>query len=445
MTIAAIATGPERSALGVIRISGPRSLWLLENLIRPPSDARKVLSFKQNPRKLILGILRTEAGEIVDEVLAVYFPGPASFTGEDSAEITLHGNPVLLRQAMEAFTKIDGVRPAKPGEFTSRSFKNGRMDLTRAESVLQLIEARSDYEVAAARELHGGELARRMSRLRSALIGLKAESEAEIDFSTEDLTFESRKERITRISSLVKEIDWLLARGAATGRIREGISVVLVGVPNAGKSSLLNRLLGYDRAIVTEIPGTTRDTLSEVLQIAGIPVRLVDTAGIRETTDVVEREGVRRSLAELEAGTIVLHVVDASAPILAPAEFADNVIHVLNKIDVRQPGLETPPGWIEVSCKSGEGVERLEQEIRSRVLVEPESRDPLLLLDRHRFHLNRMKGSLLKVVELWAQSAPDEIAALEIDEVLEHAGSITGEISTEEILGRIFSVFCVGK
>lgn len=445
MTIAAIATGQIRSALGVIRISGPRSLWLLQNLVRPADAAERILPFETNPRKLFYGTLRTPDGQPVDEVLAVFFPGPRSFTGEDSAEITLHGNPVLLRQAMDGITSIEGVRPAKPGEFTSRAFKNGRMDLTRAESVLQLIEARSDYEAAAARNLHGGELSRRMSRLRSALIGLKAESEAEIDFSTEDLTFESRQERITRIGDLTKEIEWLLARGAATGRVREGVSVVLVGVPNAGKSSLLNRLLGYDRAIVTEVAGTTRDTLSEVLQIAGIPVRLVDTAGIRDTTDAVEREGVRRTLAEMQAGTIVLHVVDASLPVQAPAEFADNVIHVLNKTDVRRPGTAAPPEWIEVSCKTGEGLDRLEEEIRRRVLVEPESRDPLLLLDRHRFHLRRMKESLERVVELWNRGAPDEIAALEINDVIEHAGSISGEISTEEILGRIFSVFCVGK
>lgn len=450
MTIAAIATGPGRGALGVLRISGPRSLWLLENLVHPVGPAQsahgssEVLSFKKNPRRLILGLLQSE-GHVIDEVLAVYFPGPASFTGEDCAEITLHGNPILLRKALGVLVSCEGVRVAKPGEFTSRAFRNGKFDLTRAESISQLIDAKSDYEVAAARELQGGELARRMSRLRSTLIGLKAESEAEIDFSTEDLTFESREARKGRILALIEEIDWLLARGAATGRIREGVSVVLVGVPNAGKSSLLNRLLGYDRAIVTETPGTTRDTLSEELQIAGIPVRLVDTAGIRETNDEIEREGVRRSLKELEAGTIVLHVVDAITHALAPADFAANVIHVLNKVDARRASESIPEAWIPISCKTGEGIERLEEEIRNRILVEPESRDPLLLLDRHRFHLAKMRAALQKILDLWAQGAPDEIAALEIGEVLEHAGSITGEITTEEILGRIFSVFCVGK
>lgn len=444
MTIAAIATGPGRGALGVLRISGPRSLWLLETLVRPALHPEEVLAFREHPRRLFLGSLQSE-GQTIDEVLAVFFPAPASFTGDDCAEITLHGNPLLLRKALAVITACEGVRVAKPGEFTSRAFRSGKLDLTRAESIAQLIEAKSDYELAAARELQGGELARRMSRLRSTLIGLKAESEAEIDFSTEDLTFETREARKGRILSLLEELDWLLARGAATGRIREGVSVVLVGVPNAGKSSLLNRLLGYDRAIVTETPGTTRDTLSEELQIAGIPVRLVDTAGIRETNDAIEKEGVRRSLKEMEAGTIVLHVVDATAPLLAPAEFANNVIHVMNKVDALPADAGTPEGWIPVSCKTGEGIGFLEEEIRNRVLLEPESRDPLLLLDRHRFHLAKMRTCLARILDLWAQKAPDEISALEINEVLEHAGSITGEITTEEILGRIFSVFCVGK
>lgn len=442
MTIAAIATGPARGALGVLRISGEKALQILEARVRHVDGSS--LPFAEKPRRLLFGRLLDEKGAMIDEVLGVYFPGPNSFTGEDSAEITLHGNPVLLRQALHSLLLIEGLRLAEPGEFTSRAFRSGRLDLTRAEAIAGLIEAKSEYELSAARKLLGGELVTALSRLRSELIGLKAESEAEIDFSTEDLTFESRGVRKNRVLQMIEKIESLQSRGRATGQVREGITVVLVGVPNAGKSSLLNRLLGYDRAIVSAAPGTTRDTLAEELQIAGMPVRLVDTAGIRETSDEAEEQGVRRARSEAESGTIVIHVVDAQKRESAPLDLADNVIHVLNKTDL-VPDIAIPSGWVGVSSKTGAGLTELETLIRARILAAPEARDPLLLLDRHKYHLLKMSEALNRLLALWDGSAPDEIAALEIDETLDHAGRITGEISTEEILGRIFSVFCVGK
>lgn len=442
MTIAAIATYPGHAALGTIRVSGPGTLDILSRFVVAPD--LKPIPFSNQPRHSFFAKFM-DANVLVDEVVAVYFKGPHSYTGEDSAEITFHGNPILLKSALRLLVE-SGIRLAEPGEFTSRAFRNGRLDLTRAESVKRLIEAKSEYELSAARAIYGGELSRRMSILRSAMIGLKAETEAEVDFSTEDLTFQSREERRARVMGLIGELDSLLARGSATGRIREGISIAIVGVPNAGKSSLLNRLLGYDRAIVTEVAGTTRDTLSEELQIAGIPVRLVDTAGIRETNDIVEREGVRRSQRELEESTLVIHVIDGSRESYASIVESDreNVIHVINKADRLHPGAN-PGSAIQVSCLTGAGMDHVEEAIRDRVLERPESRDPILLEERHRFHLLAMKATLTKIMELWQQNAPDEITALEIDDVIDHIGSITGRISNEEILGRIFSTFCVGK
>lgn len=443
MTIVAIATYPGRSALGTVRISGPETLKLLNQLLRP---RKKPFEFEKNPRVITLCDLVDVANNHIDEAMAVFYAAPASYTGEDSAEITLHGNPLILRETVQALCQA-GARPAEPGEFTSRAFRNGRMDLTKAESVVRLIEARSEYELGAARKLMGGELSTTMSKFRSAVIGLKAETEAEVDFSTEDLTFESLDKRKGRVRTMITEIDSILARARATGRIREGISVALVGAPNAGKSSLLNRIVGYDRAIVTEIPGTTRDTLSEELQIGGIPVRFVDTAGIRSTDDPVEREGVRRSIREMEASTIVLHIVDGSRPAydLEADVTRPNVIHILNKVDQRHAEARSQADWIEISCRTGQGLAELNQAVRDMVLQEPESRDPILLEDRHRFHFERIKGALEKILELWERRAPDEIVAVELDEILEHTGRMTGKISTEEVLGRIFSTFCVGK
>tara|TARA_Y100001937_G_scaffold122491_1_gene183342 strand:- start:32844 stop:34403 length:1560 start_codon:yes stop_codon:yes gene_type:complete len=396
------------------------------------------------------------APAILDDGLFLFFRGPASYTGEDTLEVTLHGNPVIARHFILAACDHLKIRPADPGEFTRRAFQNGKLDLLKAEGVRRIIDARSVFELHASRRLYDGELTRMISRFRSALIHLKAETEAEVDFSTEDLTFESREETIERVLDLRRRIADILERSRSSSRISDGVQVALSGVPNAGKSSLLNQILGWERSIVSEIEGTTRDFVSEEIELTGIAVRFVDTAGLRESQDLVEQEGVRRSRQQMERSAIIFHVCDLNREPYPEPEFpAPPVWHILNKADLVDP--ERLTAWeshvrmnsadriYPVSCKTGEGLKELREALSVFIKEETESVDPFFLEERHRYHFQRMDEALEKLLELWQQDAPAEICALELDQALHHCGELTGNISTEEVLGRIFSVFCVGK
>ncbi len=451
-TIIAASTPPGRGALGIVRLSGPAVLEVLSrHCIRRGGAKGDAEYFRAHPRRSIFCDIVDENGAMIDEGLVVFFAGPASYTGEDGAEISLHGNPLLLRRFIMSVLTGEGLRPADAGEFTRRAFLNGRMDLTQAEAVARVIEARGDYELNAGRKLLTGELSRMVSRFRSGLISLKAETEAEVDFSTEDLTFESREQRRVRVEKLIVDIDSILERADSTARLTDGFQVALAGIPNAGKSSLLNMMLGWERAIVSPIPGTTRDYVSEELQLDGVVLRIVDTAGLRESEDRVEEEGVRRSRKQIAESRIVLHVIDASMPSYEAPELPGgaSVIHVHNKIDQlneEQAGEISMDGNnVRLSCKTGDGMDDLKDALRNIIFSDGAKSDPLLLEDRHRFHFSRTRDSLAKVLELWEHGAPDEVTALEIDNALDHTGRITGTISNEEILGRIFSLFCVGK
>ncbi|MBI3394377.1 MAG: 50S ribosome-binding GTPase, partial [Spirochaetia bacterium] len=271
------------------------------------------------------------------------------------------------------------------------------------------------------------------------------------DFSDEDLTYETREVRVKKVRDLLSEIDAIMNQSRITSRLAEGVQVALGGVPNAGKSSLLNRILGWDRAIVSAVPGTTRDFVAEEFQIDGISVRLVDTAGMRETLDEVEREGVHRSRKEIGRSQIVLHVVDGSVPAYAEPDFRaqGTIIEVVNKKDILHPsrreGLGVPAGSVLVSCATGEGLDDLHARIHQEIFSGAGSADGLLLEDRQRFHFLRTGEALRRVLELWDERAPDEVTAIELDRALHHCGEITGQITNEEVLGRIFSMFCIGK
>ena len=460
-TILAISTAPGAGAVGLIRLSGPAVLALLKRHCRTPTA--QIPDFAGTPRHAHFCRICKDGRpeDALDEVLVTFFPGPASYTGEDIAEIGAHGNPILLREILNellegARRNGDDLRPAGPGEFTQRAYLNGRMELTRAEAVHRIVTARSQLELEASRKNLYGELSRMVSRFRSAIIHLKAETEAEVDFSTEDLTFESLEQRRKRVADLLTRIDALIERGRETERLRAGIQVALVGVPNAGKSSLMNRMLGWDRAIVSPVAGTTRDYLSEEIQFEGVALRFVDTAGLRETDDVIEEQGVRLSQQTMQQSQIVLHVIDGERPAYEFPELHTPgiVVHVFNKVDLRAAYASTPEyqarvgeeRYVNVSCTNGEGLDELRRILRDLVFENAEvARDPLLLEDRHRHHLEHVRQALQRVLELWDQGAPDEITALEIDRALEHTGAIAGRIDNEEILGRIFSVFCVGK
>ncbi|MEQ9363755.1 MAG: GTP-binding protein, partial [Leptospirales bacterium] len=348
------------------------------------------------------------------------------------------------------------VRPANPGEFTRRAYLNGQLELTRAEAVHRIVTARTHLELAASRKNLYGEVSRLVSRFRSAIIHLKAETEAEVDFSTEDLTFESLDARKVRVRELVRQLEAIIERGRETERLRAGFQVALVGVPNAGKSSLLNRMLGWDRSIVSPVAGTTRDYVSEEIELDGVQLRFVDTAGLRTTDDQIEEQGVRLSRRTMQQSQVVLHVIDGER---APYEFPEletggAIVHVFNKLDLRDAYAEhevyrqvaAEDLRVSVSCETGAGFEELRAQLRKLLFQNPTvAENPLLLEDRHRYHFTHIKEALAKVLELWELGAPDEITALEIDRALEHTGAVAGRIDNEEVLGRIFSVFCVGK
>lgn len=450
-TIAAISTPQGRGAVGVVRISGSRVLPALARTCR--KHGKDYLSdppaFSEQSRKAIYCSLYTEHGEILDHALVTFFKQPHSYTGEDVAEFSLHGNPLLLRQFVYELIKIPGIRPANPGEFTMRAYLNGKIDLTQAEAVRRIIEARSELELISGRKVFNGELKKKIYHFRSRLVGLKAETEAEVDFSEEDLTYETREARIQKINEMLEEIRSILKKSREVSSLARGIQIALAGIPNAGKSSLLNRILGWDRAIVSETAGTTRDYLSEEIQLNGIPVRFVDTAGLRISEDKVEMEGIKRSKAEIDHSEIIFHVIDGSLPPYTSPELNHHgvLIHILNKCDDLHPDQSTDlyTNCVRVSCRTGEGIEELKSKVEELFFNDELDEDPLLLEERQQYHFERIEEALHKIISLWEVNAPDEITALEIDRALDHVGLLTGRVDTEEILGRIFSTFCVGK
>ncbi|RMF86010.1 MAG: tRNA uridine-5-carboxymethylaminomethyl(34) synthesis GTPase MnmE, partial [Nitrospirae bacterium] len=348
-TIVAVATPPGRGAVGVVRLSGPEAEGIAASCLRwnrgvPP------------PRTLARGRFLGPGGELLDEVLAVRFPGPGSYTGEDVVEIHAHGAPVVLEAMVRALVAA-GARPARPGEFTERAFLNGKLDLTQAEAVQALVAARSEAAARLARRLLAGELGAEARRLQEALTAVEAEVEAAIDFPEEEIDAAGGEALAARLAPVAEAVDRLLAgHGAARHRL-EGVRVVLVGAVNAGKSSLFNRLVEHERAIVTPEPGTTRDYLEQAVAWEGLEVRLVDTAGLREAVGAAERAGIARSRAEVEQADLLLHVVDATAP-EAPPELPERpTLVVWNKIDLGPP--PPPAGLGEVvaaSARTGEGV-----------------------------------------------------------------------------------------
>ncbi len=451
-TIAAISSPPGRGAVGMIRISGNAVKEILEKLTLPVSKT-STTNFDNRfiPRKSILSKFINHAGDLIDTGILCFYPGPRSYTGEDTAEMFLHGNPILLKQYLMEIISVAGVRPAQPGEFTKRAYINGRMDLTEAEAVKRVIDARSEFELMAGRKMLSGDLSRIVNRFRSSMINLKADTEAEVDFSDEDLTYESRELRKKHIADLIKEIDKILSSSDATMRVVAGYQIAIAGIPNAGKSTLLNKLLGYDRAIVSNIAGTTRDYLSEETTMEGISVRFVDTAGLRESDDLVEREGIKRSRKEIDQSNLILHIIDGSIPLYKSSIIgkADRIINVIHKTDILHndwKNRQYPEGEnVYVSSKTDEGIEELKHIILNHLTDGDYDIDPMIIEERHRYHFNKIKESLSKVPDLWESNAPDEIVAMEINEALDHLGDITGRVDTEEVLGRIFSRFCVGK
>ena len=434
-TIAAIATPPGEGAIAMVRISGP--------------DAKKVLShiFQYRsthpiPRMASFGKI-LDAGEMVDQVLVTTFEAPASFTGEDMAEISCHGGVLLAAKILELLLR-HGVRAAEPGEFSQRAFFNGKIDLTRAEAIMDIISARTPLALRAAAQQLEGRLGSEILALRNSALETVAHIEAFIDFPEEGIDPATGRLLLEKIQTLLARTSALLAT-ANEGRIlREGVRVAIVGKPNAGKSSLLNRLLGMDRAIVSEIPGTTRDTIEETACLRGILYRLTDTAGLRETSDPIERQGVARTERALESADLVLRVIDASAEEI-PAALRENEILIANKSDLTCPAL--PPSAIPISCATGSGFDQLlDAMARATGAHHLASGQSLAAINsRHQALLESARASLESAASLVQANEPPELAAIELRAALDYLGRIVGNADTEDILGEIFSRFCIGK
>ncbi len=441
-TIAAIATPPGEGALAVIRISGPRALAVADAIFR----ARKAPSAMEE-RRVHLGRIVDAGGDILDEVLLTTFRNPGSYTGEDLVEISGHGGSLVASRVLTAALEA-GARMARPGEFTERAFLNGKLDLTQAEAVMDLISASTPRAARVAASQLEGRLGEEIHALRGELLGCVAHLEAFIDFPEEGIDPESGVALRRRMQRIAGHLTRLLATANEGRLLRAGITLALCGAPNAGKSSLLNRLLGAERAIVNEAPGTTRDTIEEKASLGGYPFRVIDTAGLRETSDPVEREGVERARHAADNADLRIHLIDATemAPIVPL--FEEEMI-VLNKIDLVQDADRCAlHNGIVISCQTGEGIVQLVEAIVAKVTGRSggeASPDGAAINARHQECLKRASSALQEAIALLEAGEPPELVAVELRSALGAVGEIVGEAGTEEILGKIFSSFCIGK
>jgi tRNA modification GTPase len=453
-TIAAISTPLGEGGIGVIRMSGRSAIAIADALFVSPSKGKKL---KDLPSHTVHygHIYDPETQEPVDEVLVTLMRAPKSYTREDVVEISSHGGFLSLKRILDLVLK-SGARLAEPGEFTKRAFLNGRIDLSQAEAVIDIIQSRTELSHKVAVRQLQGRLSRKVREIRDALKHLTALVEASIDFSEEDIEVISFEALEAGIKEALESVNFLVNTAEEGQILREGLSLVIVGKPNVGKSSLLNVLLEEERAIVTPIPGTTRDIIEESLNLKGVPVRLLDTAGIRDTEDPVEIQGVLRSRSLLEKADLILWVLDSSNPLTQEdrdiLELVEEkkVLGVLNKIDLPpQIGEEADQilagiPWVKISAKEKIGIETLKDQIFEMVMKTPVE-SVWVTNVRHKNALVRAQQSLLKALESVAQRMSGEFIAVDLRAALDSLGEIVGETTTEDILTEIFSTFCIGK
>ncbi len=451
-TIAAISSPPGRGAVGVIRVSG----------MHVPRVAAAILGRLPVPRQALLARFLDAAGQSLDQGLALYFPAPASFTGEPVLELQGHGGALVMDLVMQRLLEL-GCRLARPGEFSERAFLNGKMDMAQAEAVADLIDAGTAAAARAAVRSLQGEFSARIHDLRERLTALRIYVEAAIDFPDEELDFLSDAALTARLAEVSAGFRSLLASARQGALLREGFTVVIAGKPNAGKSSLLNRLAGDDIAIVTDLPGTTRDVLRQHLHLDGLPLHLVDTAGLRTATDVVEAEGIRRARAEMQRADRILYLVDAGdgeeAAVPGAAELGlpsgIPVTFVINKIDLLEgraraearfeEGNSAADGRVYLSALTGEGLERLRAHLKVCAGYHEPTAGTISARRRHLDALDRARvlfesaGAVLRETRAYELFAEDlRLAQLALSE-------ITGEFTSEDLLGEIFGSFCIGK
>lgn len=443
-TIVAEATPPGRGGVAILRVSGS----LVTDLI--PSLLKKTL----NPREATYCSFLDEAGHAIDTGIAIYFPGPHSFTGEDVLELQGHGGPIVVDLLLKRLLN-SGVKIARPGEFSERAFLNGKIDLAQAEAIADLIDASSAQAARSAMQSLQGEFSKKILALTEQLTQLRTYIEAAIDFSDEEIDFLTNDTIKLALFNLIEALQTIENNAKQGSLLREGIRVIIMGAPNVGKSSLLNCLSGKDSAIVTPIPGTTRDILKEYISIDGLPLHIIDTAGLRETDDVIEQEGIKRAHLELEEADLVLYMRDAkSSSTLELAELPQSIntrpiIIINNKIDLLQqsPEANVVEGHpvISLSVKLNEGIDLLKEKIKLLSGYQTESAGVFIARRRHLDALSRAHQHLNEVKHELTQSHQPELAAEGLRLAQKALGEITGEFHADDLLGRIFSTFCIGK
>ncbi|PKL96155.1 MAG: tRNA uridine-5-carboxymethylaminomethyl(34) synthesis GTPase MnmE [Gammaproteobacteria bacterium HGW-Gammaproteobacteria-8] len=434
-TICAIATPPGRGGVGIVRISGPGVPDLAELLIgRCPA-----------PRRAVRARVRDPAGEVIDDGLALYFEAPHSFTGEHVLELQLHGSPVVLEQVIASCVAA-GARRAAPGEFSQRAFLNDKLDLAQAEAVADLIAATSAQAARAARRSLEGRFSDQVHALAERITRLRVHVEAALDFPDEDIDFLADGEVAAATARCIESTATLLAQARAGRVLNDGIRIAIVGRPNAGKSSLFNALVRRDAAIVTEIPGTTRDVLRETVHFGGIPAVLADTAGLRATDDPVEREGVRRAEAELAEADAVLWVRDAADPHTeSRPDTACKTIEILNKIDRTELDAGREGNLVRLSALSGAGLDQLDAAIVEALGLDPAAETLTSARARHVEAIEVALAHLEAGQAELAATGSGELLAEELRQAADQLGEITGKLHSDELLGQIFSSFCIGK
>ena len=449
-TIAAVATGMSVSAIGIVRLSGDRAVDLAERLFVPASG-KSIATCEE--RKLIYGRLNDVGGETLDLCLCVISRAPNSYTGEDTAEFQCHGSPVILRAVLDSLFAL-GARQALPGEFTKRAFLNGKMKLTAAEAVADIIDAETAEGVKNAAGQLSGVIDARLSAVYSDLADISSHYHAVLDYPDEDIEPFVLEDYLARMKEIVSTLERLLSTFERGKLMRTGIPAVIAGKPNVGKSSLMNALLGYDRAIVTRVPGTTRDTIEEKLILGGLCLRLIDTAGIRETEDAVESLGVERSRQALGRAALVIAVVDGSAEpdaedyaIIQSAERAEKGIVIVSKQDISAGDVQirTSLPVVRLSSVTGQGMDELESTI-ARLFPLPEvPAGEILTNARHADAAARALDYMNAAIEAMAEGRTPDIVLTETEGAMQVIGELTGRTVREDVTDRIFERFCVGK
>jgi tRNA modification GTPase len=455
-TIAAIATAPGEAGIGIVRISGDKAIEILKKVFKP----KKNIDIYDIPSRVIVyGHAVDRNGKVLDEVLAIIMRKPYSYTTEDVVEVQCHGGIVPVRRIMEDVLR-NGADIAEPGEFTKRAFLNGRIDLAQAEAVIDVITSKTETGLNAALNQLEGELSKELRDIMDKLLSMLAHIEASIDFpehDVEEITVNSIKKMLIEAKTSIKA----LAESFGDGKIvRDGLSTAIVGSPNVGKSSLLNVLLKENRAIVTEVPGTTRDIIEEYLNIGGVLIKLIDTAGIRETEDIVERIGVERTKGAIKNSDLVILVMDASCELLPEDNEiiklirSKKVIAVLNKIDLGLnidkkylTGLFGEDNIIEISVKKKDGIDKLEERIKGLVFKGKVSinKNSMVTSIRHKNLIDRAIESMERALSSIEEGIPVDLISVDIREAWSNLGAITGDTVEEDIMKEIFSKFCIGK